>query len=1005
MMRAPDESSTGHTRRLAGKGSVNRERVIRFTFDGREYTGFAGDTLASALLANGVSLVGRSFKYHRPRGILCAGSEEPNALVELRTGARREPNTRATMVELFDGLVAFSQNRWPSLSFDVGAVNSLFAPLLVAGFYYKTFKWPASFWERLYEPAIRRAAGLGHAAHAPDPDRYEHVNAFCDVLVIGGGVAGLSAAWAAAQAGKRVIIADEHAALGGQLLGSNETIAGVAAQQWLLRMRESLDACGLVTVLPRTTVFGVYDGHTYGAAQRVADHVAVPLAGEPRQRLWKIVAPRAVLASGAIEQPLTFAGNDRPGVMMAAAVRMYLNRFGVVAGSQPVIVTTNESGWRLAEDLVEAGVRPVAVIDLRAEVPEADRAAAERAGLRVLAGARVLSAQGARRVRSVTLLDASGRRIKLSCDLLAMSGGWNPSLALTTYLGGKPVWSETLGAFVAPDVLPPGMVLAGAANALFDTEAALAGTSAAQRTAAHVAPAAVAHAARPTAPRASLAQVENRPLLLAQAFGNGKAFVDFQHDVTSEDIALAHREGFRSVEHLKRYTTLGMATDQGKLSNINGLALMAACSRRGIAGIGTTLARPPYTPVSIGLLAGADRGRHFKPTRLTSGHRWAEENGATFTTSGQWLRAQWFARPGETDWLSSVIREVKAVRAGVGVCDVSTLGKIDVQGSDAARLLDRVYINMFSTLPVGKARYGLMLREDGFAFDDGTTARLADDHYVMSTTTANAARVMQHLEFACQVSWPDLDVQLASVTEQWAQYAIAGPQSRAVLQQLLGDAVDLGDEAFPYMACGEFVWRDLTVRLFRLSFSGERAYELAVPARYGDAVIRAIMQAGEHFGITPYGIEAMSVMRIEKGHVAGNELNGTTTAADLGMGRMMSKKKDFIGAVLSRRAGLTDASRAALVGLRPLDPASRLRAGAHLLAPGAAATMDNDLGYITSAAYSPQFGHWIALAMLVHAAQRLGERLRVFDAVRGADVEVEVCSPVFIDAEGARLHA
>jgi methylglutamate dehydrogenase subunit C len=1007
--------------RLAGRGIVDRSRVVRFTFDGRVYSGFAGDTLASALLANGVSVIGRSFKYHRPRGVLCAGSEEPNALVELRVGAYREPNTRATMVELFDGLVAYSQNRWPSLSFDIGRVNSLFAPMLVAGFYYKTFKWPASFWERVYEPMIRRAAGLGRAAGEADPDCYEHVNAFCDVLVIGAGVAGLSAALAAARAGASVIVADEHAMLGGQALAEQGEVEGMPAHRWLEKTRASLYGFERVTVLARTTVFGVYDSQTYGAAERVSDHLAFHRAHQPRQRLWKIVAKRSVLATGAIEQPLTFAGNDRPGVMMASAVRMYLNRFGVAVGSRPVVVTVNNSGWRLVEDLVDVAVRPVTVVDLREQLPAHLVTLAKRLNVKVYAGARVLRTHGTGHIRGVSIVSASGENLRLACDLLAMSGGWNPSIALATHLGGKPVWSEALGAFLAPGRLPEGMAVAGAANARDDLNTAIQDGTQAGVLAAHV----VEHGVQPSvvadceplvgdtgedfvhrdAASGSLARVAHRETLAAQAFGKGKAFVDFQHDVTSEDIALAYREGFRSVEHLKRYTTLGMATDQGKLSNINGLALMAMCGGQSVDQIGTTLSRPPYTPVSIGLLAGHERGRHFKPTRLTAGHHWAESAGAAFTASGQWLRAQWFTRPGETDWRETVNREVTEVRSSVGVCDVSTLGKIDLQGGDAALLLDRMYVNMFSTLAVGKARYGLMLREDGFAFDDGTVARLADDHYIISTTTANAARVMQHLEFARQVVWPELDTQLVSVTDQWAQYAIAGPRSKAVLERLLGDAINLDDNSFPYMACAEFEWKNLTVRLFRLSFSGERAYELAVPARYGDAVIHAIMAAGETYGITPYGIEAMSVMRIEKGHVAGNELNGTTTAADLGLGRMMSKKKDFIGAVLSHRVGLANAARAALVGLRPIDPARQIRAGAHLLAPGAAATMDNDLGYVTSAAYSPMLGSWIALAMLTNATERMGERLRVFDAVRGPEIEVEVCSPVFIDTEGARLHA
>lgn len=1007
--------------RIASRGTIDRTHQLRFNFDGRTYSGYAGDTLASALLANGVKLVGRSFKYHRPRGILTAGSEEPNALVELREGARREPNTRATMVELFDGLVARSQNRWPSLGFDVGSINSLFSPMLVAGFYYKTFMWPAAFWERLYEPIIRRAAGLGRAAGGPDPDSYEHANAFCDVLVVGGGVAGLSAALAAVREGARVILADEHANFGGQLLAETGDVEGVPAQEWILRAIDSLRACEHVTLLPRTTVFGAYDGQTYGAAERLTDHLHELQSVGARQRLWKVVATRTVLATGAIEQPLVFAGNDRPGVMMSSAVRMYLNRFGVAAGERPVVVTANDTGWQLVREMIDAKVPPVAVVDLRSAVTEQFRSLGDRHAIPVYVGARVKRTHGLMRVRGLTVETSSNKRVRLSCDLVAMAGGWNPCVALATHLGGRPVWSETVGAFLPPERLPAGMQVAGAARAILDTaDARIDGT----RAGTIAANAAVQSSGRPAhiariSPSindeiaeqrfgiaGTLARVADREALLSQAFGAGKAFVDFQHDVTSEDVALAHREGFQSVEHLKRYTTLGMATDQGRLSNLNGLALMAACRNMSVGEVGTTLARPPYTPVAVGMLAGPHRGRDFKPTRVTPAHTWAVSTGATFIPSGgAWVRARWFSRPGESDWLTSVNREVLAVRNGVGVCDVSTLGKIDIQGRDTAALLDRVYTNMFSTLPIGKARYGLMLREDGLAFDDGTTARLAEDHFVMTTTTLNAARVMQHLEFARQVLWPELDVQLASVTDQWAQYAIAGPRSKALLKGLLGDSIDLSDDVFPYLGCAEFEWHGLHVRLFRISFSGERAYELAVPARFGEAVMRAILSAGAPYGVTPYGLEAQNVMRIEKGHVTGNELNGTTTARDLGLGRMMSTKKDFIGAVLSQRSGLTDAARPALVGLRPVKAGEQIRPGAHLLALGAAETMESDLGYVTSTAFSATLERWIGLAMLSGGSTRLGERLRAFDPVRGPDVELEVCPPVFLDPEGARLHA
>jgi heterotetrameric sarcosine oxidase alpha subunit len=997
-------ASTAHDpkqpNRLSSGGLINRGRRLTFHFDGKLCRGHVGDTLASALLAAGIQLVGRSFKYHRPRGILTAGSEEPNALVELRSGARREANTRATVTELFDGLQARSQNRWPSLTFDVGAVNSLLSPLFVAGFYYKTFMWPAALWEKLYEPAIRQAAGLGRASLEPDPDTYEKAHAFCDVLVIGGGPAGLSAALSAGRAAARVILCDEDFLFGGRLNGDRREINGMSGSTWAQQAESELASMPEVRLMRRTTVFGVYDGGTYGAIERVADHLPVPPAYQARQRLWKIVAKRAVLAAGAIERPIVFGGNDRPGVMMASAARTYLNRFGVAAGQRIVLFTATDDGWKTAFDLSDAGVAVQAIVDSRSEIAPGLLAQAKRIDSRLISGAQVVDVRGAHGLDSVGVRDREGRLVHLRADMLAMSGGWNPSVALSTHLGARPRWSDAISAFVPSDEVR-GMIVAGAARgslSLADAlrEGAAAGAEAAESTGFK-------------APASERAYADDESIKVTPLWhiteSKGKAFVDFQHDVTRDDVALAAREGFRSVELLKRYTTLGMGTDQGKTSNVNGHALLAALTQSSIPQVGTTVSRPPYTPVAIGAFAGHHRGKDFRPTRLTSGHSWAQDRGATFVEAGQWLRAQWFARPGEKNWLETVTREAKAVRSSVGVCDVSTLGKIDVQGPDAGVFLDRVYVNTFSTLPVGKVRYGLMLREDGFVLDDGTTAHLAPGHYLMSTTTANAAKVMQHLEHARQVLWPDLDVQIVSVTEQWAQYAIAGPKSRDLLTRLLDDAIDVSNASFPYLACAEFSWRGIPARLFRISFSGELAYELAVPARYGDAAIRAIMAVGEDLDVVPYGTEALGVMRIEKGHVGGNEINGTTTASDLGLGRMMSSKKDFIGRVLAARPGLTDPDRPSLVGVKPVDQAVRLCAGAHFLSLGAKAALESDQGYITSVAFSPMLGSWIGLGLLMRGPQRLGIRIRAYDPLRNGDAEVEIVSPVFFDPDGARLKS
>ena len=897
--------------------SVARPEPLCFTFDGRALSGVPGDTLASALLANGVRLVARSFKYHRPRGILSAGSEEPNALVELREGARREPNTRATTAELYDGLVARSQNRWPSLKHDWLAVNSLVAPILGAGFYYKTFMWPSAFWEKVYEPLIRRAAGLGRAADAPDPDSYDKVSAFCDVLVIGGGPAGLMAALTAGRAGARVILVDEDFALGGKLVGEDRSVGGLTGPAFVAGIAAELAGLPEVRLLTRTTLFGVYDGGSYAAVERVADHLPEPGPHQPRQRLWRITARRAILAAGAIERPLVFGDNDRPGVMLAGAVRRYLNRHGVKAGATAVIFGNNDDAHRTARDCAAAGIKVAAIVDPRPEAL-AGLADIERAtGARLIEGV-VGRALGTRQVEGAAIIPADGAPVTIPCDLIAVSGGWQPSVHLTTHLGGRPTWDAALAAFV-PGLLPPGMEVAGAAKGDFALAACLADGV---RSGADAAAACGFHPRSVIVPSADSESTAVTPLWHVKAAkgSKAKAFVDFQNDVTTDDIALAEREGFRAVEHLKRYTTLGMATDGGKTANVNGLALMAELTGKTVPEMSTTRFRPPFTPVAIGALAGAHRGRAFKPTRLTPGHGWAKRQGASFVEIGPWLRAAYYPLAGDKGWRDACDREVNAVRETVGLCDVSTLGKIEVVGPDAGAFLDKLYCNAMGTLALGRARYGVMLREDGFVLDDGTVARLGESRYVVSTTTAHAVAVMSHMEFASQVLWPEFDVAMVSVTDQWAQWAIAGPHARDVLRGVIDPGFDLTNAAFPFMAAAELRLVDGTpARLFRISFSGELAYELAVPARFGDAVASVLLAAGEGYGLRPYGLEALNVLRIEKGHAAGGELNGRTTARDLGLERMMSAKKDYIGAAM--------ALRPALVAQGPPDP-GRLQAAA-----------------------------------------------------------------------------
>jgi sarcosine oxidase subunit alpha len=986
--------------RLSG-GLIDRSQPMTFRFNGTSYTGFAGDTLASALLANGVQLMGRSFKYHRPRGVFAAGSEEPNALVELREGAWQEPNTRATVTELFDGLSARSQNHIGPLDRDLLAVNDLLAPFFAAGFYYKTFMWPRAFWEKLYEPMIRNAAGLGRLSMLPDPDNYDKGFLHCDLLVIGAGPSGLAAALTAGRAGARVILADEDFRLGGRLLMESDLLDGAPATDWVGRVQAELQSLPNVRILSRTTVYGVYDHGIYGAVERVADHLpeTPKAAGQGaetavRQTLWRITAARAVLAAGATERHIPFADNDRPGIMLAGAMRAYANRWATSpvreARDAIAIFTNGDDGHRTARDLLAKGANLLGVIDTRKDArPLGDYP--------VFSGATVTGTKG-RLGLSAIEITREGRSQWYDAGALGVAGGWNPNVHLASHHRARPVWDEALLAFKPAENGPPGLIPAGAAAGRGGTAEALASGTAAAKLALEQLDMTAQPIDLPAAENTADGQ---------EAFwhvpGKRRAWVDFQNDVTVKDIKLAHQENMRPVEHLKRWTTLGMATDQGKTANVSALAVMAELTGKSIPETGTTIFRPPYTGVSLGVLGGGDSGKHFRPERLTPTHHWAKAQGAAFVEVGPWMRAQYFPRAGESTWRETVDREVLAVRSGVGLCDVTTLGKIDVQGADAGTFLNRVYANMMGTLKVGMVRYGLMLREDGHLYDDGTCARLAEDHYVVTTTTANAGAVYRNMEFARQCLWPDLDVQLISATDAWAQIAVAGPKSRALLSRVVDD-FDLSNEAFSFMACSELtVCGGLRARLFRISFSGELAYEIAVPARFGAALMERLMAAGEDLGVTPYGTEALGVMRIEKGHAAGAELNGQTTAQMLGLGRMVSQKKDSIGAVMSRREGLAGEARR-LVGLKPVAPERMAVAGAHLFAKGAPRDMENDQGWVTSACYSPHLKSYIALAYLENGDTRMGETLIAANPLEGSEVPVEVVSPHFIDPEGGRLR-
>lgn len=963
---------------------IDQNQSLEFSFNGQKMSGYSGDTLASALLANDQKLVGRSFKYHRPRGIFSAGSEEPNALVTLHDGAATTPNTKATIVPLVNGLQVRSQNHRGSLNRDLLAVNDLLAPFFGAGFYYKTFMWPAPLWEKFYEPIIRQAAGLGTLSKLDDPESYAKGHAHCDLLVIGGGAAGLMAALTAGRAGVKVIIADEDTRLGGRLLSEKVTLDDLEGNNWADQIITELKSLPNVRLMTDCTVWGTYDHGIYAAYQR--NGFNLPTKNSDPSTLWRIYSKKTMVTTGATERAIAFQNNDRPGIMLAGAVRAYANRWGVATGKRVSVFTNNDDGWRTAFDLDKLGVNVCAIIDSRANTkliaPE---------GVEVYLGHTIADTRGRQALRSIKLDD--GRWIDTDC--LAVSGGWNPNIHLTCHHRGRPNWSDALATFVPGDNLPSGMSVAGAAAGAFDLADVL--SSASEQSVAALKELGQ-KSRKPKLPKTPKAEYNIYPLWQC---GEGRAWVDLQNDVCSKDIKLAHQEGFRSVEHLKRYTTMGMATDQGRTSSVLGLAIMAEASGKSIPDTGTTIFRPPYTPVPIGALAGPDRGKYHRPTRLTPAHEWAEAQGAIFVESGAWMRAQWFPRSGETHWRESVDREVNATRASVGICDVSTLGKIDLKGTDVATFLNRIYANKFAKLAVGKTRYGLMLREDGIVMDDGTTARLSENHYVMTTTTANAGPVYQHMEFCLQCLWPELDVHMNSTTDAWAQFAVAGPNSRTLLEKIVDAPFDVSNEGFPFMACGELtICNGTQARLFRVSFSGEMAYELAVPARFGNALAETLMDAGKEFNVTPYGTEALNVMRIEKGHAAGAELDGRATALNLNMAGMTGKETDFIGTVLSKRSAIQQDDQPRMVGLKPVDIREELSAGAHLIEKGADASTENDLGWLSSVAYSPTLGHSIAIAFLNSGHTRQGDKLRAWDGARGKDVDVEVISPHFYDPEG-----
>jgi len=991
--------------RIAGKGRLTPAKTARFTFDGKSYTALEGDTVASALIANGIHLVGRSFKYHRPRGILSAGAEEPNALIDVaRDSARKQPNVRATVQEVFDGMIVKSQNRFPSLAFDIGGVNNLMSPFFAAGFYYKTFMWPKAAWKHIYEPMIRRAAGLGVAPTEADPDHYASRYAHCDVLVAGAGVAGLSAALAAAEAGASVIICDEQADVGGALrYDSGVKIDGVDGYTWAQQTAAKLRAMDNVQVLTRTTAFGYYNHNFIALAERVTDHMAKPGRDLPRERLWQVRAKRVILANGSIERHMVFANNDRPGIMLASAARMYLNQYGVAVGAKVGVYTAHDSAYEAAFDLKRAGVAIAAIVDCRPQPGAAVLAEARSLGIEVLTGHAVIDTAGKLRVSSMSVVrNGGGSPRKIAIDALLVSAGWTPSVHLFSQSRGKVKFEPETERFL-PGTYAQECLSVGACNGTDDLQQTIEESLAAGELMAQASGKQASGKISISAEQAF--QWTGGMIGAAEGAGpetSAKAFIDFQHDVCAKDIRLAVREGMHSIEHIKRFTTNGMASDQGKLSNMHGLAIAAEMLGKDIPQVGLTTFRAPYTPVTYGTLIAHSRGERFDPTRKTPLHQWEEAQGAVFEDVGNWKRAWFYPRAGET-MHQAVARECKTARDVAGVFDASTLGKIEVVGPDAAQFMNLMYTNAWDTLKPGKCRYGIMTREDGFVYDDGVVGRLSEDRFHVTTTTGGAPRVLNHMEDYLQTEFPHLNVWLTSVTEQWAVIAVQGPKAREIIAPLV-EGVDISNEAFPHMSVAECKVMGVPARLFRVSFTGEAGFEINVPADYGQAVLEAVWANAEPLGACAYGTETMHVLRAEKGYIiVGQDTDGTVTPDDAGLSWAVSKKKtDFVGIRGLKRIDLTKEGRKQLVGLVTKDPKVVLEEGAQVVANPNEPKPMTMLGHVTSSYWSENCGRSIAFALVAGGRARMGETLYI--PMPDKTIAVEVTDMVFFDKEGGRIN-
>ena len=993
--------------RIENQGLIDKSKKISFKFNGKKYFGYEGDTLASALIANGIHLVGRSFKYHRPRGFFGAGVDDPYALVQLIRNNESIPNIKATEQELFDGLEAKSVNCWPSVKYDIGGINNYLRMFLPAGFYYKTFMWPKSFWYRIYEPFIRKAAGFGFVTHDHDKERYEHKYEYCDLLVTGSGPSGLASAYSAAKNGAKVILAEDKPRFGGSLLTSEVNIGNQTGKEWADKIVAELKEMPNVVVKNRAQVFGYYDHNMLVMSERITEHLPKSDKFTPKQRLWYIRAKEVVISSGSIERPLVFGNNDTPGVMLSSAAKEYMKVYGVLVGKKPIIFTNNDSAYETAIEFKKNGINPV-ILDSRKDFSSDLINEAKNLGIVIKFEYVVVNANGYRKVKSADVAKISDDKTKLGkienikCDCICVSGFWTPTIHLASQSGGKTEFSKEIDAFI-PSQSKQNETTVGSANGTFNLEETIKKSF---ETGYELSKKITQKDNKQVIP--SVVEKKNSkhdkfwcvPLPEGKKY---KRFLDFQNDVAVSDIELAIREGYRSIEHVKRYTTLGMATDQGKTSNLNGLQLVSNIENKVVPEVGHTTFRPPYTPVSIGAIVGREVGKHSKPTRKSPMHSWHEKNNAVFVDAGLWLRPRYYKRGKETLFEASK-REAANVRKNVGVCDVTTLGKIDVKGPDSAEFLNRVYTNAWLKLPVGKARYGVMLREDGIVMDDGTTTRISENHYHMTTTTAQAANVLSHLEYYLQTVWPELNVNVVSTTEQWAGAAIAGPKSRELLQKLFPN-IDCSNQALPFMGFVETNLSGVYARIFRISFSGELAFEVNVESDNGNFMWEKIIDCGKEFNIQPYGTEALSTLRIEMGHVAGSELDGRTIPYDNSLEGLVSKKKDFIGKRSLQKEAFNAIDREKIVGVVPVDKKTSIPEGSYIVKDPKAKLPNPKLGHVSASCWSVEYNNPFSLAIIKDGKNMIGKKLFALSPLKNKSIPVEIVSSHYVDPKGERVRS